>query len=73
MMRAAEGAVLFFSPATARLFVRLCQRAGLAEGARHITALAISPATAAVLTPLPWARIRVASQPNQDVLLALLP
>ena len=64
------GSVLFFSPETARTFVRL---AGASPRIAACEALAISPATAAALSPLPWRRIRVASAPNQDALLALLP
>jgi uroporphyrinogen-III synthase len=71
MLRRGVGHALFFSPETARVFVRLARRAGLGPGG--IEALAISAATAAALSPLPWARIRVASHPNQDALLALLP
>lgn len=62
--------ILFFSPETARIFVRLV---GTAPRIAECEALAISPATAAALSPLPWRRIRVASAPNQDALLALLP
>lgn len=60
---------LFFSPASARAAVRLLR--GLPTAA--VTALAISPATAAALSPLKWAGIRVASSPDQEALLALLP
>ncbi len=64
-------AALFFSPATARTF------AGLISGLSGTDiagtdALAMSAATAAPLFPLPWRRIRVASHPNQEKLLALL-
>jgi hypothetical protein len=37
-----------------------------------VDALAISRRTETALAPLPWRRIRVASRPNQDELLALL-
>jgi uroporphyrinogen-III synthase len=61
---------LFFSSATARAFVAcVLTRAGQLGG---IEALAISTSTAAALAPLPWLRIRVASHPNQDELVALL-
>lgn len=61
---------LFFSPATARAFVTcITGRYDLAAG---VEALAISQATARVLSLLPWRRIRVASHPNQDELVALL-
>lgn len=65
-------ATLFFSPATARAFVRLLLAALRPECVAGITALAISRPTETALAPLPWRRIRVASRPNQDELLALL-
>lgn len=60
---------LFFSPASARAALRLLR--GLPT--ETIAALAISPATAAALSPLKWAGIRVASSPDQEALLGLLP
>ena len=65
-------AALFFSPATARTFVRLLLAAFPGEAVAAVEALVISRATGTALTPLPWQRIRVASRPNQDELLALL-
>jgi uroporphyrinogen-III synthase len=65
-------AALFFSPATASAFVRLLLAALPAESVAAVDALAISRATETALAPLPWQRIRVASRPNQDELLALL-
>ena len=65
-------AVLFFSPATARAFVTLAADLP-AELFAQVDSLAISPAAAASLSPLPWQRIRVAAAPNQDELLGLLP
>ncbi len=69
LARGGIGHALFFSPASARAAVLLLR--GLPTAA--VTALAISPATAAALTPLKWAGIRVASSPDQEALLALLP
>jgi uroporphyrinogen-III synthase len=66
------GAALFFSPATARAFVAAVRHLP-PERIAVVEALAISPATAAALSPLPWRRIRVASLPTQEELLALLP
>lgn len=62
------GHALFFSSATARAFI------GLAGGVpvAGIEALALAPAVAEALSPLLWRRIRVASEPNQDALLALM-
>jgi len=65
-------AVLFFSPATAHSFVRLLLAAMPPACVSAVDALAISSAAAVALAPLPWRRIRVASRPNQDELLALL-
>ncbi len=62
-------AALFFSPGSARAFVRACRSGTTLQGVR---AVAISAATAAALAPLRWGDIRVASRPNQDELLACL-
>jgi uroporphyrinogen-III synthase len=68
----AVSAALFFSPATARAFVSLAATLP-AELFAGVDSLAISPAAAAALAPLPWQRVRVAAAPNQDELLGLLP
>jgi uroporphyrinogen-III synthase len=65
-------AALFFSGATAKVFVTLAEAAGLRDTVSRVEALAISAATARALSPLPWRAVRVASRPNQDELLALL-
>ena len=64
-------AALFFSPATAEAFAALITGLRSTDIAA-VDALAISAAAAAPLFPLPWRRIRVASQPTQEQLLALL-
>ena len=66
---------LFFSPGSARAFVAraLVERPEVLLHCTQTEALAISSATAAALAPLLWRRIRVASRPNQDEVLALLP
>ena len=66
-------AALFFSPQSARTFVTILQRDMPAEIVQGVEALAISPRTEAALRSLPWLRVRVASHPNQDELLTLLP
>jgi uroporphyrinogen-III synthase len=66
------GAALFFSAATARTFVTLAEAAGLRDTVSAVTALAISPETAAALAVWPWRAVRVARRPNQDELLDLL-
>jgi uroporphyrinogen-III synthase len=65
-------AVLFFSAETARHFVRLVRRAGLAETLRSVDAVSISPSAAVALQALPWRDVRVAAHPTQDEMLALL-
>ena len=66
------GVALFFSAETARCFVRLVRRAGLADSVGVIEAISISQATAVALRGLRWRRILVAARPNQDDMLALL-
>lgn len=64
-------AALVFSPESGRRLVSLLKAA--AADVRGLDALAISHSAAAGLAPLPWRRIRVASHPDQDALLGLLP
>ncbi len=61
---------MFFSPATARAFAACILRAEMSVAG--VEALAISAMTAHALAPLSWRRIRVASHPNQEELVALL-
>ena len=70
MLATGRGHAMFFSPDTARAFTRLLVSPPATLSG--IQAIAISEATAAALAPLPWARIRVASHPNQDAMFALL-
>jgi uroporphyrinogen-III synthase len=65
--------VLLFSPRSAKLFAGRVGDLGLAENCARLDAFCISAATAAALAPLSFARIVVASVPNQDGILALLP
>lgn len=66
-------AVLFFSPRTAEAFVSLVTKAGLADRCRTLTAFCLSDAVAGQAAALPWLAVRVATEPNQQSLLALLP
>ncbi|KAA0677045.1 uroporphyrinogen-III synthase [Roseomonas genomospecies 6] len=72
-------AVLFFSPRTARSFVRLVAEAGLIDRCRTVDALCLSPAVAEAaraygeLGVTPWHNVRVAPRPEQESLLGLLP
>jgi uroporphyrinogen-III synthase len=62
-------AALFYSPRSARVFAALAARDEIRLGG--VTAICISPATAAALGE-PFAAIRIAARPNQDALLACL-
>lgn len=65
-------AALFFSPRSAACAMKLWRAAGLAEAARGIEALALSPRIAAVLAGFPWRAVRVAARPEQALLIDLL-
>jgi uroporphyrinogen-III synthase len=66
------GAALFFSPRTARSFVRLIGEAGLTENLTNTAAIALSADVAAALRGLAWRRIAVAESPTEPSLLAAL-
>jgi len=65
-------AVTFFSGGPARVFGRVARAARVAHTLRGVTALAISPAVAARVAPLGFARVLTAARPDQESLLALL-
>lgn len=65
-------AVLFFSAETAQQFVRLAQRAHVADALRPVDAISIGQPAAMALQQLNWRRVRVAARPNQDEILAFL-
>jgi uroporphyrinogen-III synthase len=62
----------FFSPRTAATFVRVAQRAGLEAVCATVRAYTLSAAVAGQLEPLAWRAIRVAGQPTQESLLAVI-
>jgi uroporphyrinogen-III synthase len=64
--------VLLFSPRSAKTFANLITEAKLASACEKLQAYCISAATAAALTPLTFARVAVAGQPNQEAMLALI-
>lgn len=66
------GSVLFFSGSAARVFGRVARARGLTHTLGGITALAISPAAAAIIAPLGFGAVLTAARPDQDSLLALL-
>ena len=65
--------VLLFSPRSARIFASLVAAANLSSPCAKLTAFCISAATAAASAPLTFAHVAIASTPNQDAMLALLP
>jgi uroporphyrinogen-III synthase len=65
-------AAMFFSPRTAAIFVALIHGAKLESSLARTTALALSPAVAAALAPLPWARILTAREPTEAALMEAL-
>ncbi|HEX7390288.1 MAG TPA: uroporphyrinogen-III synthase [Acidiphilium sp.] len=64
--------VMVFSAATARSFVALVTREGLADALAGAIGVAISPAAAAPLVRLPFRAVRVAASPDQDHMLAIV-
>ena len=64
--------VMFFSAETARRFLILVRAAGLLDRLRDREAITIGRQAAMALEEAPWSRVRVASHPTQDEMLALL-
>ena len=64
--------VLLFSPRTAATFVTLVRAAGLVAACKGLTAYCLSSPVAAEIASLGWGRVRIATQPDQDSLLALV-
>ncbi len=63
---------LFFSPRTALIFVRLAERAGIAEAIGAVSAISISAAADAALEPLRFRERHMAERPDQHSLLMAL-
>ena len=64
--------VLFFSPRTARGFVRLAESQNLLPALARCSAVCLSAAVADAVAGPPWGRVLVASRPDQSALLACL-
>lgn len=62
-------AATFFSPRGSTVFARLVDAAGLADALRGVTAVAISPATAAPLAALPFKAVVAAARPTRQAVL----
>lgn len=65
-------AVIFFSPRTAKTFVRLVADAGVAHACQLLNAYCLSPAVAEEAAGLVWRAVHVAERPAQDSLLDCL-
>ena len=63
---------LFFSPRTAKSFVSLARKAGVAPACESMTALCLSVAVAEAARVIDWAEVRVAEWPDLDGMLALI-
>jgi len=59
----------FFSPRGSTAFARLIEGAALVDALRSVTAVAISPATAAPLAALPFKTVVTASRPTRQAVL----
>jgi len=62
-------AATFFSPRGSTVFARLIEGAALVDALRSVTALAISPATAAPLAALPFKTVVTAARPTRQAVL----
>ena len=65
-------AAVFFSPRTAKTFVRLVADAGVAHACQLLNAYCLSPAVAEEAAHLAWRAVHVAERPAQDSLLDCL-
>jgi uroporphyrinogen-III synthase len=72
LLRSSLRAVLFFSSATARVFVERLLEIGGAPDLADVDAIAISRGCAACLVRLPWRDVRIAVRPSQEDVLAQL-
>ena len=59
----------FFSPRGSTVFARLIEGAALVDALRSVTAVAISPATAAPLAALPFKTVATAARPTRQAVL----
>lgn len=63
--------ILFFSPRTARTFVRLIRQAGLAGRCEAIIAICLSSAVAEACSALVWGGVHIAATPNGQAMMRL--
>jgi uroporphyrinogen-III synthase len=67
-----SGAVLLYSPRSARLLTQLIRNARLEGAATRHRALCLSQAVADAASAIWWASLEVAAKPSQEALLNLL-
>lgn len=73
LRRGGIDAGLFYSPRTARIFLRLCEQHGVEGMLKHLEAFALSENVANVLLDVHlFAEVHTATTPTQEALLALL-
>jgi uroporphyrinogen-III synthase len=72
LLRGTIGAVLLFSPRTARTFAGLVRAAGLQAGLEGAAALCLSAAVAGEARTLRWREVLMAKSPTTDALVHLL-
>lgn len=72
LTRGTVEAVLLYSPRTAATFVELVRKAGIETGTAEVTAYCLSENVAAEARGLSWKAVRVAADPEQGALLALI-
>ena len=65
-------AAVFFSPRTAKTFVRLARDAGLVRACRTVDAYCLSRAVADEMPALEWRGVHVSERPDRESLLNLL-
>ncbi len=65
--------VLLYSPRTARAFASLVRKAGLEARVKGLAAYCLSAAVAEALDELPGLTVKIAREPDQAALIALLP
>lgn len=65
-------AALFFSPRTARTFVKLACTADLADPCRRVRAVCLSTAVADAVRELPWRNVHTAERPERAAMLRAL-
>jgi len=65
-------AVLLYSPRTAKTLIKLVKQTALQDKTTEIVAYCLSPAVAKALDELPWKQCRIASEPTEEALIALI-